>query len=353
MIDGATTNPERRTTSEEPSDFSPNVPLVPASAYAKMGIEHGACGQDCVVVPLAQVERTMSKTLSTEMSVDQIRRHINERNRQMPVERSEIEEAEAMLQAKLLEQTNVRLDQLNLNLEQFRGEMGQMVHALQEGLGAYQGLQRSIRRYSRATSLLTLLLILATAILVRIGYVQMEGVDHAFLWTKAPTRAAASVALPTTSQPAPTPQAEIAKAPASVQAPTKPQDDSSSWLRNGIVSPYHLPPGNPKALEPWPAPVPAAAVTQPAPSPVATISPVAPIVAAPTAPVEKSPVATLGPKAYGPLLPSGLMSPFPPVLNNPQSMRPAAGAQQPSASTSSTTTPTSPQASAGSWRPET
>ncbi len=301
----------------------------------------------------------MSKTLSTEMSVDQIRRHIADRNRQMPVERLEIEEAEAVLQAKLLEQTNVRLDQLNMNLEQFRGEMGQLVQALQEGLGAYHGLQRSIRRYSRATSLLTLLLVLATAILVRIGYVQMEGVDHTLLLSKGTARPSAAVVE--------APQAQTpSKDPAPAVAVAKPQDSPGPWARSDIVSPYHLPPNSPRALEPWPArapanpapsaATPAASATSVASQPIASTAPVpsaptASVAGAPAAAaaVEKSAVATIGPKVYGPLLPSGLMSPFPPVLNDPTlpvlpGAKSTAPSQQPSASTST---------QAGSWRPET
>ena len=105
----------------------------------------------------------MSKMLSEEMTVDQLRKHIASKNRQDIAQRDEIEEAEAMLHAKLLEQTTAKLERFNANLEQFGAGLAQLNQSLRDGISSNIVLAGSVRRYARIMTLFTFLLVAGTA----------------------------------------------------------------------------------------------------------------------------------------------------------------------------------------------
>jgi hypothetical protein len=255
----------------------------------------------------------MSKTLSTEMSVDQLRRHIAERKRQVPDEGLEIEEAELMLQAKLLEQSNDRLNQLTAGLDQLRAELAQMQQALQEGAEAQRGLQGAMRRYARSHSMTTLLLLLATGVVLRVGWVQMEQAGHGFLASsKAPNPPAIDRPVDP-APPRPQPQASVRSpyhmmsgfametSPASaLAAPNRVEAAPSEPVKTAEAA-ISTPPKGPVVPEGFRAPEPIAlavigpAVLGPAPQPAA---------AAPAAPAAPTIQAALGPSRLGPELPS-------------------------------------------------
>jgi hypothetical protein len=221
----------------------------------------------------------MSKTLSTEMSVDQLRRHISERSRQVPTERGEIEEAEILLQAKLLDQTNNRLDQLTAALEQLRTEVSPLLQVLQDGADANRGLQRSVRRYARWHTMATLLLLVAAAVVVRVGWIQMEQADVAYL--QALKRPGTSVQ---SASSASTDKATVAAASASARPAS-----------GAVTSPYHLQGGQAQARASTPVAPSVEAVDSPKPAEarVGTSSTTTQVVATPA-------VATLGPEVLGP-----------------------------------------------------
>ena len=74
----------------------------------------------------------MSKTLSSEMSVEHVRRYIAERDQRLQVASYPSESAEPEAHIQLLQQTNAKLDHLSVNLERLREELSHFNRLLRE-----------------------------------------------------------------------------------------------------------------------------------------------------------------------------------------------------------------------------
>ncbi len=100
----------------------------------------------------------MSKLLSHEMSVDQLRKKIEEARRGRP-DQAEIEEAEALLHVKMLEQTNQRLDEVSVTLEMYGAKLNRLTQSLRANVNTSEDLAKAQRRYSRTMLVLTAVMI--------------------------------------------------------------------------------------------------------------------------------------------------------------------------------------------------
>lgn len=102
----------------------------------------------------------MSKLLSHEMSVDQLRKKIEEARKGRPDD-AEIEEAEALLHVKMLEQTNQRLDEVSVTLEMYGAKLNRLTQSLRANVSTSEHLAKSQRRYSRLMLVLTVAILFA------------------------------------------------------------------------------------------------------------------------------------------------------------------------------------------------
>ncbi len=114
----------------------------------------------------------MSKLLNTEFTIEQLRRQIAELKQQQHTERLSIEEAEALLHIKLLDETNAKLDgfaaavgQVQQELSNLRAGLTHMEranHALRESLGSAEIEVRAGHRHAATLAVLSVVMALAT-----------------------------------------------------------------------------------------------------------------------------------------------------------------------------------------------
>ena len=93
----------------------------------------------------------MSKTLSVETGLDQLRKQLAEEHKLQEFERQSLEQADALLHTKLLERTNDRLDRVSGSLERFADELQQLNQAWRDLAALSDARAQSSHQYARLT----------------------------------------------------------------------------------------------------------------------------------------------------------------------------------------------------------
>ena len=281
----------------------------------------------------------MSRILSTEISLEQLKKHLAEQKIQHENSRSEMEEMEALLHVKLLEQTNSRLEQFGKAVDQLHNQLERLNNSFTDEAKSNKVLAASVRRYSRSMTVLSLLLIAASGGVVYVGSLQQKvalvGGTHssraAFTQTAPAAPLIVAPSAPVWEQPA---QPAVVAAPAAESAVEPAQSASSTGDQDFA----------PPAIVLFSKPVPPAAAQ---PEPVEPVQESAAVSETPAAKEAPSPVAELPKKdamrTFHPLSGAGLfMRPSPniavsPVAKAPENAAPVVAQQAPKASSTEET----------------